>query len=76
MCLLRAWLLGHDPTFRVIAVIYSNELAAELHRQFRRVLEADWYRRLFPDTLLSKDTALEAVTTVGVVATRPRLKEV
>jgi len=46
-------------------VSYSNELAAELHRQFRRMLEADWYQRLFPDTLLSKDTALEAVTTVG-----------
>ena len=60
-----AWLLGHDPTFRVTVVSYSKELAAELHRQFRRVLEADWYQRLFPDTLLSNDTALEAVTTVG-----------
>ena len=60
-----AWLLGHDPTFKVVVVSYSNNLAANLHRQFRRVLEADWYRRLFPDMLLSKDTDLEAVTTVG-----------
>jgi hypothetical protein len=27
-----AWLLGHDPTRRVIVVSYANELAAELHR--------------------------------------------
>jgi predicted phage terminase large subunit-like protein len=60
-----AWLLAQDPTCRIIVVSYSNELAADLHRQFRTVLEADWYQRLFPDTLLSKDTALEAVTTVG-----------
>jgi len=60
-----AWLLGHDPTLRVIVVSYSNELAAELHRQFRMVLDSDWYQRLFPMTRLSKDTGLEAVTTVG-----------
>jgi hypothetical protein len=60
-----AWLLGHDPTLRVIVVSYSNELAGDLHRQFRMVLEADWYQRLFADTILSKDTGLEAVTTVN-----------
>jgi hypothetical protein len=43
-----AWLLGHDPTRRVIVVSYSNELAAELHRQFRMVIDAPWYRALFP----------------------------
>jgi predicted phage terminase large subunit-like protein len=60
-----AWLLGHDPTLRIIVVSHSNDLAGDLHGQFRRVLESDWYQRLFPDTILSKDTALEAVTTVG-----------
>jgi hypothetical protein len=60
-----AWLLGHDPRFRVIIVSHSNDLASDLHRQFRTVLEADWHQRLFPETVLSKDTALEAVTTVG-----------
>jgi hypothetical protein len=30
-----AWLLGHDPGRRVIVVSYSNEFAAELHRQSR-----------------------------------------
>src|SRR4051794_31772796 len=43
-----AWLLGHDPTRRIIVVSYANELAAELHRQFRMVIDAPWYRDLFP----------------------------
>ncbi len=43
-----AWLLGHDPTRRVIVVSYANELAAELHRQFRMVIDSAWYRSLFP----------------------------
>ena len=43
-----AWLLGHDPTRRIIVVSYSNEFAAELHRQFRMVIDAPWYRALFP----------------------------
>ena len=34
-----AWQLGRDPTRRIIVVSYSNELSAELHRQFRMVVE-------------------------------------
>src|SRR4051794_37341158 len=30
-----AWLLGRDPTRRIIVASYANEFAAELHRQFR-----------------------------------------
>src|SRR5438067_12760531 len=43
-----AWLLGRDPTRRVIVASYSNELAAELHREFRMIIDAPWYRELFP----------------------------
>src|SRR5436190_1914204 len=51
-----AWLLGHDPTRRVIVVSYANELAAELHRQFRRIIHAPWCpasttRRTVPSSL-------------------------
>jgi hypothetical protein len=49
-----AWLLGHDPTRRIIVVSYANELAAELHRQFRMVIDAPWYRHLFPAMRLAK----------------------
>jgi predicted phage terminase large subunit-like protein len=60
-----AWLLGHDPTRRVIVVSYSNELATELHRQFRMVIDAPWYRALFPGMLPARDSGTELVTTAG-----------
>jgi predicted phage terminase large subunit-like protein len=60
-----AWLLGHDPTRRVIVVSYSNELAGELHRQFRMVIDAPWYRALFPAMQPARDSGAEFVTTAG-----------
>jgi hypothetical protein len=60
-----AWSLGHDPCRRIIVVSYSNEFAAELHRQFRMVIDARWYRALFPGMRPAKDTGTELVTTAG-----------
>jgi hypothetical protein len=60
-----AWLLGRDPTRRVIVVSYSNDFAAELHRQFRMVIDAPWYRALFPGMRPAKDSGTELVTTLG-----------
>ncbi|MBB4365115.1 putative phage terminase large subunit-like protein [Bradyrhizobium sp. CIR18] len=60
-----AWLLGRDPGRRIIVVSYSNELAAELHRQFRMVVESAWYRDLFPAMRTARDTGSELVTTAG-----------
>jgi predicted phage terminase large subunit-like protein len=60
-----AWCLGHDPRLRFIVASYSNESSADLHRQFRMVIDSDWYKQLFPMMRLAKDTDTEAVTTVG-----------
>src|SRR4051794_13843658 len=60
-----AWSLGHDPGGRIIVVSYSNDFAAELHRQFRMVIEAPWYQALFPGMRAAKDTGTELVTTAG-----------
>jgi hypothetical protein len=60
-----AWLLGHDPTRRVIVVSYATELAAELHRQFRMIIDAPWYRALFPAMRPARDSGAELVTTAG-----------
>jgi hypothetical protein len=57
-----AWLLGHDPTRRVIVVSYSSDFAAELHRQFRMVIAAPWYAEVFPELRFAKETGLELVT--------------
>src|SRR5215831_15852853 len=60
-----AWLLGHDPSRRIIVVSYSGELASELHRQFRMVVEANWYQKLFPTTRWARKTEVEFVTEQG-----------
>jgi hypothetical protein len=43
-----AWLLGQDPSQRILVASYGAELATKHARDFRTVVEADWYRRLFP----------------------------
>jgi len=60
-----AWLLGHDPTLKVICVSYSQDLALELSRQFRLVVESGWYQGLFPKMRLKKSSGAEFVTTMG-----------
>jgi predicted phage terminase large subunit-like protein len=60
-----AWLLGHDPSRRVIVASYSGDFAAELHRQFRMVIASQWYAAVFPGLRLAKETGLELVTSQG-----------
>jgi predicted phage terminase large subunit-like protein len=60
-----AFLLGHDPSLKIWVVSYSEGLAADLARQFRQVVASDWYRRIFPQLRIARDTALELVTSEG-----------
>jgi len=60
-----AWRLGHDPAQRIVVASYSNDLATELHRQFRMVIDAPWYQALFPAMRRARDTGTELVTTAG-----------
>jgi predicted phage terminase large subunit-like protein len=48
-----AWLLGHDPTAKIICVSYAQELADALARQCRQIMQSAWYQRVFPNTRLS-----------------------
>ena len=45
-----AFVLGHDPSRRIICVSYSGDLAKKHANDFRAVLESPWYRRTFPTT--------------------------
>ena len=45
-----AFLLGHDPTKKVICVSYSGDLAKKHSNDFRAVLESPWYQSIFPET--------------------------
>src|SRR5215207_876716 len=50
-----AFLLGHDPTRRIICVSYSDPLARKHANDCRALIRSDRYRRLFPHTRLSLD---------------------
>lgn len=61
---LPAWLLGHDPTMRVIVASYSDDLSRKHARDFRAVVESKWYRNAFPRMHVGrKNTESELTTT-------------
>ena len=43
-----AWLLGHNPSRRIIAASYSNGLSIKHSQDCRLIITSDWYKRLFP----------------------------
>lgn len=62
-----AFVLGHDPTARLIVASYGSELSIKLGNDCRAIMNADWYRRIFPGTRISKikNTEFEFATTKG-----------
>jgi predicted phage terminase large subunit-like protein len=62
---LPAFMLGHDPSKKIICASYSGELAEKHAIDFRNLMKSPFYRRVFPQTLISrdKDTATEVLTT-------------
>ena len=45
-----AFLLGRDPTLKIICASYSQDLANALSMQTRTVMEAAWYKAAFRHT--------------------------
>jgi len=43
-----AWLLGRNPTMRIICASYGQDLADKHARDTRRIMTSAFYRRLFP----------------------------
>jgi predicted phage terminase large subunit-like protein len=62
---LPAWLLGHNPSCRIITVSYADDLARKHARDTRIIMESGWYRRVFPATRVNrrKNTETELTTT-------------
>ena len=50
-----AWLLGHDPTQRIMAASYAQSLSVKHSTDCRVILQAPWFQRLFVRTCLSDD---------------------
>ena len=60
-----AFLLGRDPTIRIICVSYSDGLTRSHANDFRALVRSKQYRELFPGTRIDagKDTETEVKTT-------------
>ncbi|MCB9617761.1 MAG: phage terminase large subunit, partial [Sandaracinus sp.] len=60
-----AFVLGHDPTRRIVCASYAQDLTAKHARDCRNVIESAWYKQLFPRTRIDprKNTELEFETT-------------
>jgi len=58
-----AWLLGKDPSLKIICASYSNELALKHARDCRAIMESAWYQELFPSTRLRRCAELDLETT-------------
>jgi hypothetical protein len=62
---LPAFLLGHDPTKKIISVSYSDDLAVKFSNNCRAIMQSEWYKRTFPQTQIdrTKNTETEFRTT-------------
>lgn len=49
-----AWLLGKKPSTRILAASYSQVLSIKHSIDCRFVLEAPWYKSIFPESKLSR----------------------
>ena len=62
---LPAFILGRDPSRKILVASYALELARKHADDTRTVMESDWYRRAFPATRLAQSRAEELRTTRG-----------
>ncbi|MGL4562711.1 MAG: phage terminase large subunit [Brevinema sp.] len=54
-----AWILGKDPSKRIITTSYSDELASKHARDCRAVMDTSWYKELFPLTRINPNKRTE-----------------
>lgn len=50
-----AWILGKQPSKRILAGSYAAELAERDNKNVRTVMQSEWYQRMFPSTRISRD---------------------
>ncbi len=55
-----AFLLGHDPSTKIMAASYSKQLSIKHSMECRLVMESDFYKRIFPDTIIAEDNNQKA----------------
>jgi predicted phage terminase large subunit-like protein len=58
-----AFVLGHDPTRRLVVISYGLDLAGRFAYQSHRLMSSDLYKRIFPGTRIARNAGSEIVTT-------------
>ena len=60
-----AYILGHDPSKRIVVASYGADLAVKLSNDFRTIVNDPFYRAMFPQmqTSRAKNTEFELATT-------------
>jgi predicted phage terminase large subunit-like protein len=63
---LSAWKFGHQPSSKIMIVTYSEQLAANIARGVRGILQSDWFKEVFR-TRVAKDhsAVMDFATTAG-----------
>jgi len=49
-----AWVMGKDPSKKFICTSYKFDLAKEMAQKARILMESDWYRETFPNTVIDE----------------------
>lgn len=64
---LPTFMMGHDPTKKIMIASYSLDLARQHSEKCRQIMESGWYRELFPSTRISErgNRQHELITTAG-----------
>lgn len=55
-----AWLLGQDPSRQIVAVSYADGLSDKLALDSMKIIEAPWYREIFPMTRIARGRSKRA----------------
>ncbi len=64
---LAAWLLGRDPTLKILVATYNEDLARLHDRMVKQLMQSRAYARAFPNTIIDRKNTrqLEIHTTAG-----------
>ncbi len=50
-----AWLLGHDPSRRVIVASHNSALSVKHSLDTRKIMQGGWYKKIFPQVKFARD---------------------
>src|SRR4051794_1903656 len=58
-----AFMLGHDPSYRIICLSYGADLSTKHAADFRAIVQSSWYRGAFPKLKVSRTADSDVFTT-------------